>query len=83
VIPSPLTGANVLLLIREGQANDRESLCRAFGLQPYASYYIDPKVQQVICWVGLSAGGEDAELTVAIPHDREWFAGVMGSSWGK
>jgi hypothetical protein len=62
-MPPPLTGANVLLLIREGRANDRESLVRAFGLEPYASYYVDPKVQQLL-EAGLIVAADNGRLDV-------------------
>jgi hypothetical protein len=63
VMPRPLTGANVLLLIREGKANDKESLCREFGLQQYASYYIEPKVQQLL-EAGLIVAAENGRFEV-------------------
>jgi hypothetical protein len=56
----PLTGANVLLLIRDRKANDIVSLCTEFELSPTVSYYVEAKVNQLT-----SAG-----LIVAVGNGR-------------
>lgn len=56
----PLTGANVLLLIRDRKANDIVSLCTEFELSPTISYYVEAKVNQLT-----SAG-----LIVAVGNGR-------------
>jgi hypothetical protein len=45
----PLSGANVLLSIRNGDATDLPSLCRVFGFSPdgYESFYVRAKVTQL------------------------------------
>jgi hypothetical protein len=55
----PLTGANVLLLIRDRKA-DIASLCSEFELSPTVSYHVEAKVNQLI-----SAG-----LIVALGNGR-------------
>jgi hypothetical protein len=44
----PLTGANVLLVIRDKKANDIMSLCSEFGVSPTISYDVQYKVNQLI-----------------------------------
>jgi hypothetical protein len=56
----PLTGAKVLLLIRDRKANDIVSLCTEFELSPTVSYYVGAKVNQLT-----SAG-----LIVAVGNGR-------------
>jgi len=58
----PLTGANVLLLIRDGKATDIKSLCNELGFPPVDSglYYVEAKVNQL-----MSAG-----LIVAVANGR-------------
>ncbi len=44
-----LTGANILLLVRDHVANDMESLSRAFGLVDSMSYYyLIPRLEQLV-----------------------------------
>jgi hypothetical protein len=42
-----LTGAKVLLLVRDGIANDVPSLCREFELESYYSYYVESHIHQL------------------------------------
>jgi hypothetical protein len=43
-----LTGANVLLLVRDRIANDIPSLCREFGFRISASYYVEEQIRSMV-----------------------------------
>src|SRR5262245_53962489 len=44
----PLTGTNIVLLIRDGKANDLPSLCRAFGIPPLGGFYVQVKLDPLV-----------------------------------
>jgi hypothetical protein len=48
IMMGPFTGTNVLLLIRDKQATDLKSLCNAFKLSDYESFYIRAKIDQLL-----------------------------------